>query len=112
MSLIIPTLNDGTAHYTQQNQLDGEVFNFHFDFNSRDDCWYMSIHDIDDSPIKGCMSRRCITNWPLTIRSRDPRRPKGQLLVISVSGEPPGLYDLGEGGTAWLHYFEEAEVQS
>ena len=93
---IIQTLDDGLAHYRQTTPLDGVIYVLNFDYNSRDQNWYLSVHDSEDQPIEGCVGRKLVTNWPVLFRSTDPNKPPGEIIVVSVStSEDPGLTDLG-----------------
>jgi hypothetical protein len=104
----VQTLFDGTAHYRQSTPLDGEVFVLHFNFNTRDGNWYLSVHDLDDNPIRGCVGRKLVVNYPVLLRSVASDRPIGELLVVSGADDDPGLFDLGNGTI--LSYIPRADV--
>ena len=107
----VQTLFEGTARYRQTTPLDGQLFVLHFDFNSRDQNWYLSIHDETDAPIRGCVGRKLVQNYPVLLRSVSDDRPIGELLVVSGSdSEDPGLFDLGNGTI--LSYVPQADVQT
>ncbi len=106
----VQTLADGTGHYRQSTPLDGQIFVLYFDFNTRDSNWYLSIHDSDDVPIVGAISRKLVVNYPVIQRVYDPRRPAGELLVVSQIDADPGLMDLGNGTI--LSYIPEADVET
>lgn len=94
----VQTFSDGTGHYRQSTQLDGVVFILIFHFNSRDGNWYLTLHDSEDNPINGCVGRKLVANYPVTWRSVDDRRPKGDLLVVNArDNDDPGLFDLSDG---------------
>ena len=93
----VRTLFDGTAHYRQSTPLDGQVFVLHFDFNSRDSNWYLSVHDSDDQPIRGLVGRKVVVNFALQLRAYTDARPLGQLITVSDTQGDPGLLDLGNG---------------
>ena len=93
----VRTLFEGTAHYRQSTPLDGQVFVLNFDFNSRDGNWYLSVHDNEDQPIRGLVSRKVVVNYPLQLRAHTDDRPRGQLLAVSDTQGDPGLFDLGNG---------------
>lgn len=94
--LSIRTLQDGTARYSQSVTLDGRVYVMILDYNARDAHWYLSLGDADGEPITGCVGRKLVANWPV-LRSSDPRRPPGELLVAGGQDADPGLLDLGQG---------------
>lgn len=104
----VQTLFDGSAHYRQSTPLDGQVFVLHFDFNSRDSNWYLSVHDADDNPIRGCVGRKLAVNYPVLLRSAADDRPLGALLVVSAAHDDPGLFTLGNGTI--LHYVPAADL--
>jgi hypothetical protein len=105
----VQTLSNGNAHYRQVTPLDGRQYVLHFDFNTRDQNWYLSIHDENDNPISGCVGRKLVQNYPVVMRSTSPDRPAGALLTVSDSSdEDPGLLDLGDGTI--LSYIPAADV--
>lgn len=104
----VRTLFDGTAHYRQTTPLDGVIFVLHFDLNSRDDNWYLSVHDNDDLPIRGLVGRKVVVNYALQLRAYTDGRPLGQLITVSDTQGDPGLLDLGNG--VILTYVPEAEA--
>ncbi len=106
----VQTLFDGSAHYRQSTPLDGQVFVLHFDYNSRDQNWYLSVHDADDVPIRGAIGRKLVADYPVLIRSFVDERPLGELLVVSSDGEDPALETLGNGTI--LNYIPRADVET
>ena len=108
MSSIIDTTFDGTAHYRQSSVLDGVTFIFDFDYNVRDEHWYLSLSTQAGDPILGCTSMKIVQNWFITRLSKTSNRPAGQLLVVSEHHNEPGLFDLGNG--TLLFYIPEAEL--
>lgn len=106
----VNTLADGTGHYRQTTPLDGQIFVLHFDFNTRDGNWYLSVHDSTDTPISGCVGRKLVQNYRVLLRSVADARPPGELLVVSSSNpEDPGLIDLGNGTI--LNYIPLADTE-
>lgn len=91
----IKTLTDGTARYSLSVVLDGADFRLFFEWNTRDQHWYLSIRDAENESITGCESIRLVRDgWPLR-RIRDVRRPIGELFVLSETVGDPGLKNLG-----------------
>lgn len=103
----INTLQDGTAHYTQSVDLDGRIYVMDLDFNGRDGFWRMSLADSDSIPIQGCVGRKLVANWA-PLRSVDPRRPPGEIVITGGFDRAPGLDDLGQG--QGLYYLDAAEL--
>jgi hypothetical protein len=106
----VRTLFRGIGHYRQSTPLDGQVFVLHFDYNIRDANWYLSINDDEDEPIRGCVGRKLVVNYPVLIRAYTDDRPLGQLLVLSSTQGDPGLFDLGRG--VILTYTPQADVEA
>lgn len=106
----VRTLFDGSAHYRQSTPLDGQLFVLHFDFNTRDGNWRLSVHDADDNPITGAIGRKLVVNYPVLVRSYVDNRPLGELLVTSETQQDPGLADLGDG--VILTYVPQADVET
>ncbi len=105
----VRTLFDGTAHYRQSTPLDGQVFVLHFDLNSRDGNWYLSVHNSDDLPIRGLVGRKVVVNYALQLRAYTDDRPLGQLITVSDTQGDPGLLALGNG--VILTYVPEADAE-
>jgi hypothetical protein len=106
----VQTLADGTGHYRQSTPLDGQVFVLHFNFNTRDGNWYLSVHDSEDTPIRGAVGRKLVVNYPVLQRCYVDERPAGELLVVSEDDTDPGLFDLGNGTI--LSYVPVADVEA
>lgn len=106
----IQTLNDGTAHYRQSTPLEGALYVLHFDFNSRESKWYLSVHDVNDEPIYGLVGLKLVQNWFPTRLSTSLDRPPGEFLVVSNVQIDPGLNDLGDGTS--LVYVPLADLEA
>jgi len=94
-NLIIPTEYNGTARYSEVINLSGENFVLHFDWNSRDDHWYLSVNDSDDLPISGMVGRKLTARYPVGARSIDERRPPFLIYVDTSTLADPTLNSLG-----------------
>lgn len=93
--LEIPVSVD-TPLYTQRTTLDGREYILAFDWNGRENRWYLSILDVSGEPLANGI--KLVANWPLLRRFTDPRLPTGVLMAIDYSpssGEPPAFGDLG-----------------
>lgn len=106
----VQTLFNGSARYRQVTPLDGRIFVLYFSYNTRDQSWYLSIHDSEDNPIAGCIGRKLVVNYPVLLRSVSPDRPEGELIVASSEANDPGLTDLGNG--VILTYIPRADVEA
>lgn len=97
---------NATPLYEQQTTLDGSRFNLYFQFNQRCQCWYLSVADASGVDVYNGVKLVC--GIPLLRKCKDPRRPAGELFVLSSTSNqaPPGLYDLIPGsGRCTLLYF-------
>lgn len=106
----IPTLSNGTAHYSQTVTFDGTSYIMYFDYNARDRKWYLSLHDSEDTPIEGLIGRKIVVNWNPAVGCTDPKRPPGAFLATSENHVDPGLNDLGE--SVLLQYIPIADLEA
>jgi hypothetical protein len=107
MSLVLPTRSD-LARYTFDVALDDVTFRFSFEWNDRDEGWYMSIADTNGVPLLS--GRRIVLGYPLISIYRNPALPAGALVAIDTSSkdEEPGFADLGR--RVKLLYITRAEL--
>lgn len=92
--------------YEMRTLLDGREYILTFDYNGREDRWYMTVADIDGSAIYRGV--KMVTGIPLLARCADRRRPAGDFMVIGPTD--PGFEQWGTDGTAVLVYFTEEEI--
>jgi hypothetical protein len=104
----VQTETDGTARYRQTTVLDGVNFVLYFDYNARDEHWRLTVHDVEDLPIAGCVGKKLVVGWPVLHGVTDPRRPAGELLVVGPGDADPGLFNLGSDYI--LHYIPEGDL--
>lgn len=105
----IPTSTDPELpHYVQRTALDGVEYELRFDWNQREQRWYLRIADADGDVIAGDI--KIVSGWPLLRRRRDDRLPPGALMAVDQTGngEDPGLTELGE--RVLLLYFDAEEL--
>lgn len=91
----IPVALD-TPLYVERTTLDGREFQLRFDYNGREDRWYLDIITVDGQNL--AMGIKLVANWPLLRRFTDPRLPQGNLMAIDFSplqGQSPGFADMG-----------------
>jgi hypothetical protein len=88
---------DSTAPlFTLRVTLDGSDYLLTFDYHASEDRWYMSIADVNESPLVSGV--KVLANWPLLSQYSALGLPPGTLFSFDNSaqgGEPPGQYDLG-----------------
>lgn len=104
--MIVPTKSDGTPYYTQRVNLDGQDYQFQFQWSTRQSRWYLSLLDANGDLLVGSM--KLVVNWPL-LRYYHGRAgvPTGELWVVTLgtSDAPPGIDELGEGLRCELSYY-------
>ena len=93
--VLIPTRSD-VANYYQRTVLDGVVYNLRFYYNDRDNSWYLSISDVNGTPIRTGI--KLIPNFPLMFRMADFTVWAGGILWLADARPialPPVLADMG-----------------
>ena len=106
MSLIIPTLTDGSEAYDQRTQLEGVEYLFAFRYNLRRELWTFSIQALDGTFLLTGQT----VNVGIQLNRRAVGGPPGILLAISETDDidPPQLQELGS--RVKLCYLTEDEV--
>lgn len=104
--IVIPT--QARPFYSLRTTLDGNGYTLHFRWGTREERWFLSIHDGEDQPI--LQSIKLLTNWPLAQYQKAKGLPAGVLIVTTASQDtsPPGLEELGIGRRCELTYYPEA----
>lgn len=94
-TIILPTRTD-SARYSFEIDLEGDTFTFSFEWNDRDDGWYMSVADATGENV--IAGRRVVVGYPLINIYRDARMPKGAIEAVDTgsTGDEPGFGDLGD----------------
>lgn len=95
-------------HFTFQCDLDGVTYGFEFEWNERVGAWFMSIYDVNGTPLLS--SLRVVVGFPLAARSRYmTAMPPGAFVATDTSGQnqDPGLSDLGN--RVQILYFSTVE---
>ena len=106
MSLVIPTLSDGTEAYDQRTQLEGVEYLLSFRYNLRRELWTFSIQALDGRWILTGQT----VHVGIPLNRRAVRGPPGVLLAISETDDitSPMLQELGL--RVKLCYLPAAEV--
>ena len=96
--------------YEIEVELDGVEFKLEFSFNDRDDAWYMTISDSDNTLLRAGI--RIVNEWVLLRLWAEATRPDGDIVSVNQGEvlEPPTLEQLGE--EVLLTYLDAAEVAS
>lgn len=112
--LQLPTLSDGTPHYSFRVQLDGSDYDFTFRFGERRAAWVFDLVTASGTPI---LNGQMVTTFvDFLRRTPSPDKPPGVLWALNVAtppgGDPaarPGLHDLGPDARCRLFYTEAPE---
>lgn len=93
--LTVPT--DSLPSYVQTCSFEGSKYILALQYNQRCAAWYLSIADADNVDIANGI--KLITGFPLLAKCKDPRRPPGDLFVLSSTSDlsPPSQPDLLPG---------------
>ena len=95
MPLIVPVF-PGEPLYQERVRLEDRDFIFRFDWNNREQRYYISIFDQDETPL--LLGAKAVANWDLLSRNGfDLRLPPGALIPLDLEtgGVPPTLTDFG-----------------
>lgn len=92
---IVPTFTD-TDDYDETVDLDGVKYVLAFQYNARNDSWYMSISDRSENLIVAGI--RLVTAVSLLGRARDSRLPPGVIFMMDTTnaGIDAGFADIGQ----------------
>jgi hypothetical protein len=103
---ISESVNEGAFYFICD--LDGANYRFDFVYNARDAYWYLSIFDLEGTPVKE--SIKCVINWPLLMHTMVDVMPNGTLMFLdsrdAVRRSDPAKDELGL--TALFAYAIEA----
>lgn len=106
MSLVIPTLSDGTEAYDQRTQLEGTEYLFSFRYNLRRELWTFSIQALDGADILTGQT----VHVGIVLNRRAVGGPPGVFIAVSETADisSPTLHELGQ--RVKLYYLTAAEV--
>lgn len=85
----------GEPHYRFSTELSGIPFVVEVRWNQREEAWYMTVLDANESPVLSGV--KLVLGALLGARSADPRKPPGAFVVADLSGtgRDATLDDLG-----------------
>lgn len=115
MPLVLPLLSD-EPRFNVRLSLTGKDYTLDFYWNERDNYYYLTILDDQDSPIR--QSIKCVLDFPLAQRTKDARIFPGILVFVDTSGEKkPAQYDLTTSRNDFmsrvlLMYYEPEEIRA
>jgi len=103
--IFIATLADGREFYSLRTRLNDLEYGFTFQWNIRQERWYMTIADAEDSNILASICVVCDFDF-LRYGHHDARCPPGILIAYDLTGNnlPPGLKELGVDKRVRLTY--------
>lgn len=109
-TLLVPTFEN--PFYDQITSLEGTDYLLTFQYNQREECWYLSISNA--AGVLQVAGLKLVQGWPL-LGGRFAGReiPPGELIVMTndeSDDSPPGLTELGEGKRCELIYFTADEL--
>jgi hypothetical protein len=102
--MVVPTYEDPS--WTQNTTLDGTTFQLDFTYNSRCQCYYLDVYDLEGEAIY--LGVKIICGSALLRKCADiDRAPPGDFWCFSNTGDktPPGLGELAPGARCQLLYF-------
>jgi hypothetical protein len=102
--LTINVLDD--PHYRRRELIQGTEYVIELNYRTRQQGWFMSIFDTDETPIRQGM--RLTPGWNPLLRAKSELLPDGEFYVSSTK-DPMGR-DAFKDGDARLVHFSAAEV--
>ena len=99
-----------TPFFRETVTLSGTEYVLDFQYNQREDRWYLSLYDVDGLPIY--VGRKIVPSVPLFRKCADPRAPIGALIAQTLTADDtaPGLDELGTTKRVSLVYYEPGEL--
>jgi len=103
---IIPVIK--TPFFTETVTLSGTEYVLSFQYNQREDRWYVSLYDTNGNAIY--LGRKIVCNIPLFRKCASGSRPLGDLFAQTLTADdtPPKLEELGD--RVKLVYYEPGEI--
>jgi uncharacterized protein DUF6983 len=107
--LLIPTDPDSPL-YEERVTLERQEYLLRFDYNGREDRWYLDVALIDGTLL--VRGWKLVTGVMLGNRVADRRMPGGRFVVHTQDADDsaPGFGELGEGRRCQLYYLSRAEL--
>ena len=114
--LELPTLTDGTPHYSFRTQLEGVDYDFTFRFGERRGVWVFDLATTDGVDL--VRGQLVTVGTDLLRRCALAEKPPGMLGCLNLRPPSeadggvfalPGLTDLGPGGRCRMYYVTSAE---
>jgi len=97
-------------YYENEVELDGVEYRLEYRYNDRDDAWYLTIRDAEDTLLRAGI--RIVNSWQLLRLWAEATRPAGEIVSVNQGKveAPPTLQQLG--AEVVLNYLDEAEVNA
>jgi hypothetical protein len=106
--IVIPTLDSQFTSFTIEIELSGVLYNLIFNWNSRENFWYMSILDVNELPIMTDV--KLVLNYDMFLDFQSVENlPSGTFVFVQIT---PGveLTEFNFGTDYQLTYYTEDEV--
>lgn len=97
-------------HYEETVELDGREYLLRFDWNRRDESWYLGVYLPDGTALS--TGRRILHGVSLLRGEIDSRLPPGLLMAVDFSGTQtdPGIDELGIDARCGLVYTDAEDL--
>lgn len=110
MALILNTPTTAWSKYTVV--LDEDTFIFEFQWSEREECWTLTIHDVNENVV---MQGVKLIQWqPIILHHPQTNLPKGEIVVVDSENEfGKGNVRIGRddfGTRFFLVYYTKTEV--
>lgn len=105
---ILPTVK--TPFYKVTVTLTGTEYVLDYQYNQREDRWYLSLYDTNGNAIY--TGRKIVLSVPLFRKCATGNKPLGDIFAQSLTADdtPPKLDDIGTDSRAVLVYYEPGEL--
>lgn len=109
MAVLEIFIDETSVPFSEQVELEGEVFTLNFQFNDRDQAWYFDIEDFTGVPIRSGV--KIVSDFPLTRLLASQERPAGEFIgtTTTVDDRDPLEEDLGS--RVLFTYVESTELE-
>lgn len=103
---IIPIIK--TPFFSETVTLTGTEYVLDFQYNQREDRWYLSLYDTNGNAIY--LGRKIVPSVPLFRKCASGSKPLGDLIAqtLTANDAPPNIDELGE--RVQLVYYEPGEI--
>ena len=109
--IIMPIYNSSSSKFQYTMALDGNTYQFTFQFNFREGFWYMDIGDVDGNYIR--TGFKLTVGYYLLNQYRGDNLPPGNFIVLNLANDAVTILNFDTLGQQYkLVYLTEAEMAS